>query len=138
MSCRIDIAAQLDNIPFEKGSVKEIFSSHVLEHFTREHLRRDLLPYWRSLLQKGGSFRAVAPDGETMAAALASGDMSFEDFREVLLGGQEYEGNFHYDFFSAESMSELLMECGFVNVQIVAKGRRNGKCYEFEIMATNS
>jgi hypothetical protein len=134
----VDIAAQLDNLPFEASSVKEIFSSHVLEHFTREHLRRDLLPYWRGLLQSGGVFRAIAPDGEAMVAALASGAMSFDDFREVLLGGQEYDGDFHYDFFSPGSLTELLAASGFVNVEIVAKARRNGKCFEFEITASNS
>lgn len=133
----VDIAAPLDNLPFEAGSVKKIFSSHLLEHFTRERLRRDLLPYWRSLLQAGGEFRAVAPDGEAMAAALASGEISFDDFREALLGGQEYDGDFHYDFFSSNSVADLLAATGFVNVKIVDRARRNGKCFEFEITASN-
>ena len=133
----VDITAQLDKLPFEARSVKEIFSSHVLEHFTREHLRRDLLPYWRSLLQAGGVFRAIAPDGEAMAAALASEAMSFDDFREVLLGGQEYDGDYHYDFFSPGSVAELISASGFTNVEIVDRARRNGKCFEFEITASN-
>ena len=46
----IDVVATADDLPFDPGSVAEIFSSHVVEHFPDEQLRRSLLPYWVTML----------------------------------------------------------------------------------------
>ena len=40
----IDVVATVDDLPFEPGTLDEIFSSHTLEHFPQEVLRRQLLP----------------------------------------------------------------------------------------------
>ena len=55
----VDVVAPVDAVPVAPGTVAEIFSAHVLEHFPEEQLSRTLLPYWRSLLRPGGVFRAV-------------------------------------------------------------------------------
>jgi len=131
----VDIVAPIDDIPVRPGTVVEIFSSHLLEHFPQEELRRSLLPYWASLLAPGGLFRAVVPDGEAMLAKAADGSYPFYDFREVLFGSQDYTGDFHYNMFTPASLSDLLVEAGFGEITVPAKGRRNGRCYEFEIQA---
>jgi len=131
----IDVIAMVDDLPFEPGTVDEIFSSHTLEHFPQESLRRELLPYWVSLLKPGGTLGVVAPDVEAMSEDFARGDTSFEDFREVLYGGQEYEGDTHFTGFTPDSCCALLLEAGLVDPVIVARDRRNGKCKEFEITA---
>ena len=51
----IDVVAPADELPFEPGTVAEIFSSHTLEHFPELELRRRLLPYWFALLREGGT-----------------------------------------------------------------------------------
>jgi len=132
----IDVVAAIDELPVPVASVHEIFSSHTLEHFPELELRRRLLPYWRSLLTPGGTFRAVVPDLEAMAKAYAAGDMSFERLRMVTYGGQEYEGDFHFTGFTPESLVALVLESGFVEPTIIARGRPNGDCLEFEIAAT--
>ena len=131
----IDVVATVDDLPFEPGSVDEIFSSHTLEHFPQEVLRRQLLPYWESLLKPGGIITTIAPDVEAMSADYQRGEMPFEDFREVLYGAQEYEGDAHFTGFTPGSFCDLLREAGFVEPLIVASDRRNGKCKEFEITA---
>ena len=108
----VDIVSDVGNLPFEELSLAEIFSAHVLEHLPQQRLRR-LLPYWRSLLGPKGIFRAVVPDGEAMLAGIAAGSYSFEHFREVLFGGREYEGDFHFNLFTPDSLSNLLVEAGF-------------------------
>jgi hypothetical protein len=134
----VDIVAEAGDLPIETGTAQEIFSAHLLEHFPQEELRRRLLPYWHSLLEPGGTFHAVVPDGEAMFAGLAVGTYPFEDFREVLFGGQDYEGDFHYNLFTPKSLSSLLAETGFADVRVVERGRRNGKCFEFEILASKA
>ncbi|HXQ19025.1 MAG TPA: hypothetical protein VN781_05300 [Acidimicrobiales bacterium] len=132
----IDVVADVSDLPFEGGSLYEVYSAHVLEHFALEELRKVLLPYWVSLLAPGGSFVAVVPDMEAMIAECAAGRMPFEDFREVAYGAQEYEGDFHFNGFSPESLTGLLVEAGLTAVRVREAGRRNGLCYELEIEGT--
>ena len=108
----IDVVATVDDLPFEPGTVDEIFSSHTLEHFPQELLRRQLLPYWASLLKPGGTSCTIAPDLEAMTADFANGETPFEDLREVVYGGQEYEGDAHFTGFTPESFANLLRRGG--------------------------
>jgi len=132
---RVDIVAEITALPFQPGEVAEIFSAHVLEHFPQEQLRREVLPYLKSLLRPGGLFRAVVPDAQAMIREHAGGRYPFELLREVVFGGQDYEGDFHYNMFTPEHLTGLLHEAGFEGVQVPVSGRRNGNCYEFEIRA---
>jgi len=130
----IDVVADVRNLPFEKGSVSELYSAHVLEHFPLEELRTVLMPYWVSLLREGGQFVAVVPDMETMISEYVAGRFEFEELREVTYGTQEYEGDFHYNGFSQATLGALLEGAGLSDVTIRASGRRNGMCYEMEIV----
>lgn len=132
----IDVVADVMDLPFGPGEVHEIRSEHLLEHFPEERLRRELLPYWRSLLGRGGRLTAVVPDTTTMLSRHAAGEMSFEDLRQVLFGGQEYEGDFHFTAFTQDSLAALLQEAGFAEVKTLEAGRRNGLCFEMEVLAT--
>jgi hypothetical protein len=130
----IDVVADVRNLPFEKGSLAEIYSAHLLEHFPLEELRSVLLPYWVSLLAEGGQFVAVVPDMETMIAEYAAGRLTFEELREVTYGTQEYEGDFHFNGFSKASLCELLEAAGLSDTRVQASARRNGLCYEMEVV----
>lgn len=131
----VDVVAEVDDLPFEPGSITEIYSAHLLEHFPQEQVRRTLLPMWLSLLVPGGRFTAIVPDGEAMIAAAANGTVSYEEFREVWFGGQDYDGDFHFNMFTPSSLEQDLKGAGFLNVEIVEAARKNGICYEFEISA---
>jgi SAM-dependent methyltransferase len=134
----IDVVADIRHLPFEKATVAEIYSAHVLEHFPIEELRTVVLPYWASLLRPGGEFVAVVPDMETMISEYVAGRMDFEELREVTYGTQEYEGDFHYNGFSQASLRALLEHSGLAEVSIRASGRRNGMCYEMEIVGVRA
>lgn len=131
----IDVVADVMGLPFGPGEVSEIRSEHLLEHFPEERLRRELLPYWRSLLRSGGRLTAVVPDTTTMLRSHAAGEMPFDELRQVLFGGQEYEGDFHFTAFTEESLTELFRGAGFAQVVTVETGRRNGLCFEMELTA---
>jgi hypothetical protein len=131
----VDIIAPADALPLEPGTVAEIFSAHMLEHFADEELRRRMLPYWFSLLQPDGRFGAVVPDIEAMLRAYVDGQISFETLRHVTYGEQEYEGDFHFNGFTASSISEVLAQAGFDRIEIIATGRRNGDAFELEVAA---
>jgi len=131
----VDIVADVGHLPFDIKNVDEISSFHVLEYFSQEQLRR-LLPYWRSLLRSSGKFRAVVPDGEAMLNYYAAGTYTFEDFRMVLFGAQEYDGNFHFNMFTPDSLIKLMAEAGFSEIRVTTRGRKKDISYEFEIVAT--
>ena len=48
--------------------------------------------------------------------------MSYQDFRHVTFGGQDYEGDDHLNMYTPESIVHLLKEEGFGEVAIVARG----------------
>jgi hypothetical protein len=129
----IDVVADVAHLPFEKGSLSEVYSSHMLEHFPVEALRSTLMPYWVSLLRPGGAFVAVVPDMETMISEYIAGTFTFEELREVTYGSQEYDGDFHYTGFSQASLRALFEEAGLLDVVTRESGRRNGMCFEMEI-----
>ena len=131
----VDVVAAADDLPVGPASVAEIFSAHMLEHFANEEMRRKLLPYWFTLLKPGGVFRAVVPDIESMVASYARGEIEFEQFRLVAYGGQEYEGDFHFNGFTPTSIGALLEAAGFEQVEVIAQGRENGDCLELEVRA---
>ncbi len=131
----VDVVAELDNMPFKQGEVDEIFSAHVIEHFPQEQLMRQLFPYWLGLLKPGGKFAAVVPDAQGMIEAYGKGEFSFEQFRHVTFGAQDYDGDFHFAMFTPESLTKLLLEVGFEDVVVHVANRENGDCREFEISA---
>jgi hypothetical protein len=131
----IDVVAEATNIPFANGEITEIFSSHLVEHFPANILHRVLLPHWHDLLESGGTLTTTAPDGAAMLDAVTKGAMSFEDYREVLFGSQDYDGDYHYNLLTPESFCKSLELAGFANIEIEYLGRKNGKCFEFKIAA---
>jgi len=131
----VDVVADVGKLPFDEAEVEEIFSAHLLEHFPQEMLNRYLLPVWRTLLKPGGKLTAIVPDGEAMLTAISSGSYAFNDFREVLFGAQDYDGDFHFNLFTPQTLSETLQGAGFTKIRVNVKGRPNGKCFECEVSA---
>jgi predicted SAM-dependent methyltransferase len=131
----VDVVAEVNELPFEQEEVDEIFSAHLLEHFPQEQLRRELLPYFFRLLKEGGEFNAVVPDAEAMIQEYSNGQYPYDDMREVFYGAQDYDGDFHFNMFTPDSLSNLLFEAGLVDVKIIDRARKNGACFEFEIKA---
>jgi len=70
-----------------------------------------------------------------MLAGASAGTYDFDDFREVVFGSQDYAGDYHFNLFTPDSMHRMLQEAGFADIEIPVAGRRNGKCFEFEISA---
>ena len=131
----VDVIADLSNLPYEDATVDEIFSSHVIEHFTFSQLQKELLPYWYSLLKPNGVFRAIFPDFEAMLPDYQSGEISFDQLARVVMGGQDYMLDYHYSLLASEKVMEMLQEAGFKDVKIIELGRKNDICRESEIIA---
>lgn len=129
----VDIVADIGNLPFEPGSIEEMFSSHVAEHFTERKLK-ELLTYWYSLLNDKGSIVLIVPDIEAMTHQYVKGKITWENLRQVILGGQDYNSDYHFNAFSTEYIErvvkEVLPEATFT---LVDSARKNGECLELEV-----
>lgn len=131
----VDVTCEASDLPFDDECLEEIFSSHLVEHFTEFELLRKILPHWRSKLKVGGALRIVLPDAVSMINDFSNGEMSFDDLRKVTFGAQDYEGDFHYNMYSFSSLTEMLTKAGFTEVALIENNRKNGLCREMEIVA---
>ncbi len=131
----VDIVADARRLPFEPGSVDEVVSHHLIEHFRSHHLRTVVLPYWRQILRPGGLVKITCPNGAAMVELSAQGEMAFSDLAQVTFGMQDYEGDDHFAMYSPETLTALLEETGFEDVQVVTADRRNGLSVEMELWA---
>ena len=134
----VDVVCDVLDMPAELSDVDEIYAAHLVEHFSELTLRTHVLPYWLSRLKPGGQLVLVAPNADAMMRRYCAGEIGFEQVKEVLFGGQEYEGDFHYNMLSPEAMKPLLSSTGFEGVELVAAERPNGACVEFEIRAVKA
>jgi SAM-dependent methyltransferase len=69
--------------PWEDCSVDVVYSSHTLEHFTRDDGKRFLEESYR-VLRKGGLIRIVVPDLLDFIGRYESGEIKAEDFVDEL------------------------------------------------------
>jgi len=130
-----DVIAPLGELPFAAGSIQELSSVHLLERIPHDELRERLLPYWHSLLQPGGRFHAIVADGDAMVRGVMDKSYALEDLRDDLFGTPERPGERAYNLLTPASLTALLEEAGFTQVEVPIRARRNGAGFEFEIAA---
>lgn len=99
---------------FDDGSVDEIYACHILEHFRRAEVS-GVLKEWYRVIKYGGVLRLAVPDLESIVKEyLASKNLDI--VMGLLYGGQNYEGNFHYQAYDYNRIERLLLEAGFQEV----------------------
>ncbi|MFO7167188.1 MAG: hypothetical protein DIU80_004085 [Chloroflexota bacterium] len=131
----VDVVADVRKLPFEPGSLAEIASAHLIEHFREHQMRAIILPYWRSLLTEDGVLRVICPNWAAMLKRFHDGRMTLADFKLLTFGGQDYEGDDHFAMYTPETLSALLQEAGFSRVEVLEEERMNGICPEMEVLA---
>jgi predicted SAM-dependent methyltransferase len=101
---------------FSDGAVSEIYMCHVLEHFSFEEAKL-VLKTMHGKLNVGGVLRLSVPDFDQLIAIYHANGNDLELIKKALMGGQDYEYNFHKAVFNKALLSSLLMSCGFDSVQ---------------------
>lgn len=134
----VDVVADVRRLPFEPGTVREIASHHLIEHFREHHVATVLLPYWHSLLVPGGVLRVVTPNWAVLIEHLQSGRLAFDDFKKVTFGAQDYGGDDHFALYTPGTLARLLGEGGFEGVEVLEERRQNGLSPEMELVARAS
>ncbi len=131
----VDLVADARDLPFEEGTLAEIMSAHLVEHFRQHQFTTVILPHWHSLLRLGGQLRIICPNWAVMLTRVVSGDMSQRDFKILTFGLQDYSGDDHFSMYTPESLAKILEDAGFDHIQQVVLDRQNGLCPEMELLA---
>jgi len=106
----VDHVSQAFPLPFEDDTFDLVYSSHVLEHFTREQTQ-PVINEWVRVLKPGGILRLSVPSIENLIKIYQiSGDLNY--IIGPLMGGQTYPENFHYNIFDTKSLTDYFEIAG--------------------------
>lgn len=100
-------------------SCEIVRATHILEHFPNTN---DVLMLWRKLITPSGRLYIEVPNGEWQYEQ-AHNEVDFEEWRRLVFGDQDYEGNAHHTAFSPTSLHMELMRAGFVNINAQPQGQ---------------
>ena len=115
-------------IPFKNNSVEAIYTAHMLEHLDRNDSRTFLLNA-KKVLKPGGVLRISVPDFKMLIEAYMvhkSADKFLEDSLLTIIAPKTFKQKIlilltgfrhHQWMYDADSLINLLKNCGFVNVQ---------------------
>jgi predicted SAM-dependent methyltransferase len=108
----VDDAFKLET--FENSSIQEIYSSHMLEHLSRDDSKKALC-LWYDKLQKGGVLRLAVPDMEAVLKRyIYTGNL--RELENLIFGSQRHSFDFHYMGWDFKTLKEDLEEVGFASV----------------------
>jgi predicted SAM-dependent methyltransferase len=97
-------------------SADTLYACHVFEHIpfkTQSHV----LARWSEILKPGGQIMLSVPDFEKVTNLYGRGERDLVWAQYVLMGGQDYPGNFHFALFTARHLGGLLAQAGFTNIR---------------------
>lgn len=124
---RVDIAADLRELQFLPGSIAEIRTHHVLEHFDRPASLR-LLTDWYTWLREGGVFRVETPDLEGCIRRILDPSVSMATKMLILrhiFGSHEAFWAYHLDGWYREKFEYVLTRLGFTDLRYAYSEHHN-------------
>jgi len=93
-----------------------LYACHVFEHIPFRK-QRDVLARWHEILKPGGTLMLSVPDFDKVAGPYCRGESTLQQVQSILMGAQDYPGNFHFAIFTKEHLSMLLAKAGFSAVK---------------------
>tara|TARA_B100000900_G_scaffold413306_1_gene437027 strand:+ start:1506 stop:2150 length:645 start_codon:yes stop_codon:yes gene_type:complete len=100
---------------FKDGTISEIYLCHVLEHFSFEDSIK-LLEKLHKKLTTGGLIRISVPDFAKLKFIYEETN-NLEKVKFAIMGGQNYENDFHKSIYDFKILSELLKKLNFNHVE---------------------
>ncbi|MFT5452216.1 MAG: putative SAM-dependent methyltransferase [Enterobacterales bacterium] len=97
---------------FSDNSIEEIYLCHVLEHFSFQD-GENLLKYFRTKIMVGGVLRISVPNFDALVTAYKANGDDVESIKSALMGGQNYDYNYHKAIFNKKSLALMLKQCEF-------------------------
>jgi predicted SAM-dependent methyltransferase len=109
----IHYVRQIDDLSiFKDSTVDLIYASHCLEHFSHRKIAQ-VLEEWYRVLKSGGILRLSVPDFDLLLDIYNDSGKDINGIINFLMGGQNYEYNFHKTVFTKPSLCSILKSVGF-------------------------
>lgn len=105
-----DYRCDLRALPFKDEFADVVYSSHTLEHFSREEIS-SVLDEWLRVLKVKGELRLQLPNLEFAAKEILNGGLT-QVGMDVLYGQQKYHLDFHKAGFTPELIKYILEKKG--------------------------
>lgn len=107
--CNPDYRCDVRSLPFGNDEFDIVFSSHVLEHFSRKDQYVAIIE-WLRILKNGGELRLILPNLEWAAQRLLQDDWKVDEVHiwNVFYGAQVNQWDFHYNGFTPSSLRNFL------------------------------
>jgi len=100
---------------FADEAISEIYLCHVLEHFSFEEAKA-LLKNLKLKMREGGIIRISVPSFDKLIEVYMLSGADINKIKFALMGGQDYQYNFHKSVYNLKSLRKLLESCGYTNV----------------------
>lgn len=133
-----DLFADITNLSYENGSIDEIRSHHLFEHFERP-VALALLCSWSKWIRSGGLLRIETPDLLASSKDLNSFWISEKKRQQIirhLFGSNEAPWAVHYDGWYGKKFQNILGGLGFIKVEI--KKTKYQALRNIEVFATRN
>ncbi len=111
------VAEGFDLAEFSDGSISEIYICHVLEHFSFVEAE-SLLRHFKKKLCLGGVIRISVPSFDQLVAVYLDSNNNLDLIKLAVMGGQDYEFNFHKSIYNHSSLMKLLNSSGYMDVEL--------------------
>lgn len=105
------------DLPFDPGTVDEIYCGHMLEHLTLEEGEK-ALKYWIGLLDTGGKITVIVPDFNYLVTQYISNPSAYKLRKlndEIIYS---YCQKSHHKYcYSGDLLKEIMAKVGFVSLE---------------------
>lgn len=120
-----DFICKVENLPqyIKSNSIKLIYSSHTLEHFSRYDSIQVLRMYYDFLIPSG-ELEISVPDLIKLVDSVKKTNLDFKNMeliQGVLMGGQETRYNYHKSIYWYSFLKQILLNIGFKKVSKYTK-----------------
>lgn len=112
-----DLCCDVLSLPYEPGTVSEIYAGHILEHFRFDEGKK-ALRYWYMLLRPGGIISVVVPDFDFLVQEYVKNPTP--ENLIVLNDTYIYSGiqpSPHQYAYSAALVKKVMTDAGFINIE---------------------
>ena len=134
IDCRAEVEPDLVHdiakpLPYEKGTVDEIFAKDIVEHLPWRQIP-NVLNGWHQSLKRGGKLYIQCPDLWALATKIIKGELyRWEQISFWIYGEQNVNENTHKAGFTIPSLTMLLVEVGFKVESCQSDGGSNIMCW---------
>jgi predicted SAM-dependent methyltransferase len=101
---------------FAENSIDELYLCHILEHISFQEAN-DFIKLVGKKLKLGGVIRIAVPSFDSIVKIYSNNGNDFNLIRFALMGGQDYEYNFHKSMYNFDFLSNMLAQNDFKEIK---------------------